>query len=92
MGCTGRISERMAALVQRSAEHRTSNGRELIVIQGQAITAKLKELDIKIRTCSGSEGLYDQAAYDAGARAGDKATFGRPLEGKAGVLRLGGRG
>lgn len=92
MGCTERISERMVALVQRSAEARTSNGRELIVIQKQAITAKLKELDIKIRTCSGSEGLHDQAAYDAGARAGDKATFGRPLEGKAGVLRLGGRG
>lgn len=89
MGCTGRISDRMEAACKRSAEARTSNGRELAVIQEQAITAKLKEADIRLRSRSGSLGNFDQAAYEAGQRAGDRATFGRPVEGKAGALRIG---
>ena len=89
IGCTGRISERMEAACKRSAEARTSNGRELVVIQKQAITAKLKEADIHLRSRSGSSGNFDQAAYAAGQRAGDRATFGRPVEGKAGALRIG---
>ena len=89
MGCTARISDRMEAVCKRSAKARTSNGRELVVIQKQAITAKLKEADIRLKSCSGYAGNFDQAAFDAGQRAGDRATFGRPVEGKAGALRIG---
>jgi hypothetical protein len=88
-GCTIRISDRMEAACRRSKAARTSNGRALAVVQSHAITDKLKELGIKLEFRRGYAGNFDQAAFDAGKRAGDSATFGRPVEGKAGALRIG---
>jgi hypothetical protein len=88
--CCDRIGDRLLALVERSKAARTSNGRELVVIKDAAITAFMKEHDIRIRTCSAySPSTADAAAQAAGRAAGDRATFGRPVTGAAGVLRIG---
>jgi hypothetical protein len=88
--CCNRISDRLMALVERSKKARTSNGRELVIIKDAAIKAFMKDHDIHIRTCSGpSPSTVNEAARAAGRAAGDRATFGRPVTGAAGILRIG---
>jgi Protein of unknown function (DUF2786) len=87
--CCERITERLLALVERSKAARTSNGRELVVVKDAAIKAFMKEHDIHLRTCSGySPSNVDSQAQAAGRAAGERATFGRPVTGAAGVLRI----
>jgi hypothetical protein len=88
--CCDGISSRLLELVERSKEARTSNGRELIVIKDAAIKAYMKEHGIHLTSCSGySPSTSNSAAQAAGRAAGARATFGRPVSGRAGVLRLG---
>ena len=88
--CCERIVDRLLALVERSKAARTSNGRELVVIKDAAIKAFMKEQGIHLRMCSGyAPRTSDAAAQAAGRAAGDRASFGRPVSGAAGVPRLG---
>jgi hypothetical protein len=88
--CCERISDRLIALVERSKAARTGNGRELVVVKDAAIKAFMKDHDIHLRTCSGySPSNIDATAGAAGRAAGDRASFGRPVTGAAGVLRIG---
>jgi Protein of unknown function (DUF2786) len=88
--CCNRIGERMMELVERSKKARTSNGRELVAIKDAAIKAYMKEHDMRFRTCSvGGSANINAAAQSAGHAAGGRASFGRPVTGAAGVLRLG---
>jgi hypothetical protein len=88
--CCERIADRLLALVERSKTARTSNGRELVVVKDAAIKAFMKDNGIHLRTCSGyAPSTVDAAAQAAGRSAGDRATFGRPVSGAAGVLRIG---
>jgi Protein of unknown function (DUF2786) len=88
--CCERIGGRLLALVERSKAARTSNGRELIVVKDAAIKAFMKDNGIRLRMCNGySPSNVDAAAQAAGRAAGDRATFGRPVTGTAGVLRIG---
>jgi uncharacterized protein DUF2786 len=88
--CCSKISERLIVLVERSKAARTANGRELVVIQDAAIKAFMKDHNIHLRThCLGGSANVDDEARAAGSAAGDRASFGRPISGAAGVLRLG---
>ena len=87
--CCDRISDRLLALVERSKAARTSNGRELVVVKDAAIKAFMKEHGIRLHTCSGySSSNINAAAQAAGRAAGDRASFGRPVSGAAGALRI----
>jgi hypothetical protein len=89
--CCHRINERLLELIVRSRQVQTSNGRELVVVKDTAIKAFMKDSGIRLCTTScGGRGTIDKAASSAGRAAGDRATFGRPVSGAAGVLRLGG--
>jgi hypothetical protein len=91
-GCCDRITDRLIDLVKRSTEAHTSNGRELVVIKDAAIKAYMKEHDIHLQSCCmGLSSNVDSAARAAGRAAGDRASFGRPVSGAAGVLRIGSR-
>jgi hypothetical protein len=62
----------------------------LVVIKDAAIKAFMKDNGIRLRMCSGySPSTVDVAAQAAGRAAGERATFGRPVTGAAGVLRIG---
>jgi hypothetical protein len=88
--CCNRITDRLLELVERSKVARTGNGRELVIVKDAAIKAFMKEHDIHLRTCSmGSSSNINSAARAAGRAAGDRASFGRPVSGAAGVLRIG---
>jgi hypothetical protein len=88
LGCTERIEERLVELSQPPAEQ-TDNSRALVLIKSAAIATKLAELGLKFRACGGSCSGFDSGAYEAGRDAGNSASFGRPVSGTAGVLRLG---
>ena len=88
--CCERINARLLALVAQSKSKRTSNGRELVVIKDAAIKAFMKHHGIHLRTSScGYSRMSNAAAQAAGRAAGDRARFGRPVSGAAGVLRIG---
>jgi hypothetical protein len=90
LGCVDRIQERVDDLSKQSEAARTSTGRELVVIKNAAIDAKLKELGLHFRGGGSCGGVNeDSAAFTAGRAAGNSATFGRPMSGTAGVLRIG---
>jgi hypothetical protein len=86
--CCDRITDRLLALVEQSKP--TGNGRELVVVKDAAIKAFMKEHGIHLRTaCGHASSNVDLAAQSAGRAAGDRASFGRPVTGAAGALRIG---
>jgi Protein of unknown function (DUF2786) len=87
-GCTERINQRLEELCQQSAMLASSNAKALVVIKGQAVKAKMEELDIHLRSCSVSCGAGDDSSYRAGAAAAERASFGRPVSGRNATLRL----
>ena len=87
--CCNRINERLIELVERSKQAQTTNGRELVLVKDAAIKAFMKDNGIRLRCCGGGGGgNIDQTAQAAGRAAGDRAAFGCPVSGTAGVLRL----
>jgi hypothetical protein len=88
-GCTQRISQRLIQLAE-PPKQQTANARALIVTKAAAIDEYLESAGIKL---GGSKTRYfnirNSAAYDAGAAAGDRASFGRPVSGSAGAPRIG---
>jgi hypothetical protein len=88
--CCDRIGDRLLELVKQSTSAMTGNGRALVVVKDEAIEAFMKANDIHLRTCSGhASSNVDLAAQSAGRAAGDRASFGRPVTGAAGALRIG---
>jgi hypothetical protein len=88
-GCTRRISERLLELAQ-PPKQQTANARALVVTKQAAIDAYLAAENIKLGSSRTSTfSVRDHAAYEAGKAAGERASFGRPVEGAASALRLG---
>ena len=89
--CCEKISERLDELIERSKAARTSNGRELVIVQNAAVEAFMKDHGIHLQSCrvGGYSANVDAAARAAGHAAGGRASFGRPVTGPVGVLRLG---
>jgi Protein of unknown function (DUF2786) len=87
-GCTSRISARLVELIAGSAAVANSNGRALVVVKSQAVSAKLAELGIHLQKGRSSRVTMDHGAYAAGKAAGERASFGRPIAGANATLRL----
>jgi hypothetical protein len=88
-GCTSRINDRLLELIERSKAAHTSNGRELVVVKDAAIKKLMKELGIHIYTrCINAPSNISESARAAGRVAGERADFGRPVSGTAGMLRI----
>jgi hypothetical protein len=90
LGCCHRIGERVSELCRNREQNlatATKNTRELVVVKGAIVKAKLKEFDIHIGTCS-SGICSDGASYAAGHAAGAGASFGRPVSGRNATPRL----
>lgn len=88
LGTTGQISDQLMELSKPPAGQ-TGNGRALVLHKSAAIEAKMKECGIELRSCRGRQSSYDDGAFGAGRKAGKGASFGRPVSGAAGLLRLG---
>jgi hypothetical protein len=86
-GCCQRINDRLIALCAQSAAGATCNGRELVAIKSAAIADKMKAMNIDLRKVR-SRRRFDDASFQAGLSAGDRASFGRPLTGPNAALRI----
>jgi Protein of unknown function (DUF2786) len=86
-GITERISERMRELCKPPAGQ-ADNSRALVAIKSSAIADKMKDCGIKVRIISSCFSINSEADYEAGRKAGNGASFGRPVSGAVGVLRL----
>jgi hypothetical protein len=61
-----------------------------VVVQDAAIKAFMKDHDIHLETCRASRSSnVNETARAAGHAAGDRASFGRPVTGTAGVMTIG---
>jgi Protein of unknown function (DUF2786) len=88
-GCAQRISQRLLELAE-PPKQQTANARALVVTKQAAIDEYLECAGIKLgRSRTRYFNVRDSGAYDAGRAAGDRASFGRPVSGSAGVLRIG---
>ena len=86
-GCSDRIAHRLRSLRDQSIAAATSNGRELVLVKNAAVDAKMKACGIKVTGCC-LGGQTNDAGYQAGLSAGDRAAFGRPVSGHNATLRL----
>ena len=87
-GCTQQISQRLIELAE-PPKQQTVNARALVVTKQAAIDEYLESKGIKLRSRTRYFNVRNSAAYDAGTAAGNRASFGRPVSGSAGVLRIG---
>jgi hypothetical protein len=79
MGCIHRIQDRLEELAKpRPAQ--SSNGRALVVTKQAAIRDCMATNNIKLRTACGFAPAGDIDSYAAGQGAGNRATFGRPVD------------
>jgi hypothetical protein len=89
-GMAGRIAERLRELC-KPAPAASANSRALVVIKQTLIKAKMDELGIKLHSGSASSRQHDEGSFAAGRSAGDRASFGRPVSGRAATPRIGPR-
>ena len=85
--CCDRIGARLRALCAQSAAAATSNGRELVLVKNAAVDAKVKECGVRVAGCC-LGGQINDAGYQAGQSAGERASFGRPVTGAGAILRI----
>jgi hypothetical protein len=88
MGCTARISSRLEELTRQSKAAAVGNSRALVVTKTAAIKSTMEKAGIKLRSGRASSRRIDGNSYRAGQSAGDRASFGRPVNGQAAALRL----
>lgn len=84
-GCCNRINERLKELTKQPIQ---VNANALMVIKGQAISDVLRAAGINLGKGRRSSRNIDRDAFDAGRVVGDKASFGRPVEGQQAIKRL----
>ena len=89
LGCSRRISERLNVLSTHTCQQST-NGSALMVIQSRAIKDYMQEHGICLSKARVQSKPVNGAAVSAGSVAGDRASFGRPLDSR-GSLLLGGK-
>jgi hypothetical protein len=93
-GACNRINERLVQLTkERRASRQTSgDGRSLVVVKNAIVQREFAKLGMKLRSASGSRAMVkDNGAYGAGRAAGDRASFGRPVNGPGGSVAMIGR-
>src|SRR5258708_31841320 len=91
IGCASRIAERLTALIKTSEQQATGNRQALVVVKGQAITARMAQDGIRLPCGRRSRVHMDHGAHPAGRSAGERASFGRPVSGNQAALRIAGR-
>jgi hypothetical protein len=91
-GIAQRVHERLLQLVRERQAAKVSDGRSLVIVKGQIVNREFAKLGISLSKNSGSGAkANDGGAFNAGRAAGDRASFGRPVNGPSGggVLKIG---
>lgn len=88
-GCTDRIRERLYALVGAARRAASKNNRALVVVKTELIERAMADAGIELKDVRGGGLRFEENSYGDGREAGNRASFGRPIEGPAGVMRIG---
>lgn len=86
IGCCNRIGQRLNELV--AARTPTSNSKALVVAKQALIDLRMKDMGLALRQPRARGSRVNVDSQRAGHAAGDRASFGRPVGGAGGVLRL----
>ena len=88
-GCVTRIAERLRKAAAEREIKSAGNGRSLVVVKNALVTDAFRKLNITLRS-SRSRGIdADPYAFGRGQQAGDRANFGRPVNGGGKTLAIG---
>lgn len=88
LGCCNTINTRLKELVEQGKDNASTNANALVIVKNELINRKMDELNLNLRTPRNRSSYYEPDGFFAGKAAGDKATFGRPVEGSNAILRL----
>lgn len=80
-GCARRINERLNELMIKSEVAASNNANALVVIKNALIDKKMSEMGLALRQPRQRSSRIQGDAYGAGKAAGDRASFGRPVNG-----------
>lgn len=86
-GCTGRINQRLRELHEGAKQSENKNA--LVVVVSKLIDDKMQQMGLNLKDARSRSRYSDARAHEAGKSAGDRAQFGRPMAGKASILRIG---
>lgn len=91
-GCVVRIAERLRqAAAERERTAGIGNGRSLVVVKNALVNDAFRKLNLSLRSSRSGGYNADSYAFDRGRQAGDRANFGRPVNGGNATLRIGAR-
>ena len=94
LGACVRISERLMTLTAERKKSRqgSGDGRSLVVVKDAIVTREFAKLGMKLRSGGRSKTrAVDGGAFNAGRAAGDRASFGKPVNGGGKVAQIGGK-
>jgi hypothetical protein len=94
LGACVRISERLMTLTAERKKSRqgSGDGRSLVVVKDAIVTREFAKLDMKLRSGGRSKTrAVDGGAFNTGRAAGDRASFGKPVNGGGKVAQIGGK-
>jgi Protein of unknown function (DUF2786) len=93
LGAIDKINTRLAELTrERRATMAKGDGKSLVVVKGALVASEFAKLDLTLRRGGTLAATAKNAgAYGAGKAAGDKASFGRPVNGGKGTAQIGGK-
>lgn len=89
LGCCSRVSQRLKELTEQGEVQANDNANALVVIKNELIDKKMKEMGLALRQPRARRTGINRDAYGAGKAAGDRASFGRPMDGRAGIKQIG---
>lgn len=88
LGCCNRINDRLRALITASHIKASASANALVIAKNELIDIKMEDLGLKLRVPRHRKSYIEGNSYSAGKSAGDKASFGRPVNGGSAVLRI----
>lgn len=95
LGAISRINQRLNMLTderKRAMRQQAGGGRSLVVVKSALVERAFADLNMRLRSGSRSNArVHDSGAFKAGVAAGDRASFGRPVNGGGGVAMIGRR-
>lgn len=87
IGCCSRINTKLNNLIH--ARKASVNSKALVIAKDALIKDAIKDENIGQHDNRGRKNKIDPESFKKGQTAGDKASFGRPIDGKSGILRIG---
>lgn len=91
-GCIDKIKERLDFEAAKRKENlSTAQKNSLIVVKGALVTREFNKLGLRFGNVHLRGSHSGGGAYSKGQAAGSRASFGRPVNGGGGTLRIGGK-